>query len=296
MPTELWRLGLGLLLGLGLALLVDWLCARKGLLPPGFRDRPGALGRRALAILVLTLLFGISVGAPLASFGAEAGEPDLSRMSSPQLFLLHCLMLIALGAWFLLGFAGEGGLGRRFAEQLGLAAPSVPREIGIGVVTGLVAWLVVLGVVIAFAFLIMAMGGEDSLPKRPPALIPWIAAQPFWLRLLVSLSAGVVEELFFRGFLQPRIGILLSTVIFAVAHLSYGQPFMLVGITLLSLTYGLLVRWRQSIWAAMIAHWLFDAVQLLVMVPTAMKLMETQGQGGAGTSAWLGAWLGLLPL
>ncbi|HVR96308.1 MAG TPA: CPBP family intramembrane glutamic endopeptidase [Thermoanaerobaculia bacterium] len=295
---EPWRLGLGLLLGLLLALLVDWLCARRGLLPPGFHGHPGAPVRRGLAVVVLALLFAVTIGGPLASLGVETGEPDLSQMSSPQLFLLHCLMLIALGAWFLLGFAGagagagEGRLGRRFAEQLGLVAPSVPREIGIGVVTGLIAWLVVLSAIIAFAFLIMAVGGEDALPKRPPALIPWIAGQPFWLRLLVSLSAGVVEELFFRGFLQPRVGIVLSTAVFAVAHLSYGQPFLLVGITLLSLAYAFLVRWRQSVWAAMIAHWMFDAIQLLVMVPAALKLMEAQGQGGAGTAAWLG----LLPL
>ena len=85
--------------------------------------------------------------------------------------------------------------------------------------------------------MLVALGGEEALPKQPPALIPWIAALPVGVRLLISLSAGVVEEIFFRGFLQPRIGIFLSTVLFVLAHFSYGQPFMLVGITLLSLIY-----------------------------------------------------------
>jgi membrane protease YdiL (CAAX protease family) len=98
------------------------------------------------------------------------------------------------------------------------------------------------------------------------------------VRFLVSLSAGVVEESFFRGFLQPRVGILLSTACFTLAHLSYGQPFMLVGIALLSLIYGLLVKWRQNVWPAIAAHALFDGVQLLVIVPAALKML--QGTGG----------------
>ena len=61
---------------------------------------------------------------------------------------------------------------------------------------------------------------------------------------------------------------------FALAHLSYQQPFMLIGITLLSLIYAFIVQWRQSVWAAIAAHTLFDAVQLLIVVPAALRLMQ----------------------
>jgi membrane protease YdiL (CAAX protease family) len=178
-------------------------------------------------------------------------------------------------------------LGRQFLVQLGFVAPDVPREIGLGLGLGLAAWLAVLAAILAIAGLIYALGGKDVVPRQPPALIPLIAALPFGVRFAVSLSAGIVEETFFRGFLQPRVGIVLSTAIFALAHLSYGQPFMLVGVTLLSLIYGLLVRWRQSIWAAMAAHALFDGIQLLVVVPAVLKLT---GMGAKGA-----AFLSLLP-
>jgi membrane protease YdiL (CAAX protease family) len=108
-------------------------------------------------------------------------------------------------------------------------------------------------------------------------VVPWIAGLPITVRLLVSLSAGVVEETFFRGFLQPRVGLVLSTALFVLAHASYEQPLMLVGITLLSLTYGLLVVCRQTIWPAIAAHTLFDAVQLLVVIPWALELLEEGG-------------------
>ena len=67
--------------------------------------------------------------------------------------------------------------------------------------------------------------------------------------------------------LQPRIGILLSTLFFTLAHMSYDAPFMLVGITVLSLFFAFLVRWRRSVIAAIVAHAGFDLIQLLILVP-----------------------------
>lgn len=179
---------------------------------------------------------------------------------------------------------------RRFLEQFGFLAPNIPREIGIGLLLGIGAWGAVLAAALVMGAVIWALGGEEALPKQPPALVPWIAALPVGVRLLISLSAGVVEETFFRGFLQPRIGIALSTLLFVFAHFSYGQPLMLVGIGTLSLIYALLVRWRQNIWPAIAAHFLFDAVQLLVVIPYALKMIEKQGIPG---TAILGFLLGL---
>jgi|GEM_PF-497858 len=178
-------------------------------------------------------------------------------------------------------------LGRRFAEQLGLVAPSVPREIGLGVLLGIAAWVIVLSGMMAIGGILYAVGGDKAIPKAPPAMVSWIAALPILIRMSISLSAGVVEEGFFRGFLQPRVGILMSTGLFVLAHFSYGQPFMLIGITLLSLIYAYLVRWRQTIWPAIAAHTLFDGVQLLVVIPGALKLMQTQAPKAA---ALLGFW------
>lgn len=299
------------------ALLLDVLCAARGLLPPGFRIP----WRRALADLTVALLLAVAVFAPLGSLGVKTSAEDLSKISTPQLFLLHLLMVMTMGVWFLLGFAGEGArpaappplpapapaeppvpfeetaaappetafpepvlappppripLGRQLMAQFGYLAPSIPREIGLGVLLGIGAWVAVILALIVIAGVVWALGGQNAIPKSPPALIPLIAGLPVWVRFLVSLSAGVVEESFFRGFLQPRIGILASTGFFVLAHLSYGQPFMLVGISLLSLIYAFLVKWRQNVWPAMAAHALFDGVQLLVVVPAALRMLGAE--------------------
>jgi membrane protease YdiL (CAAX protease family) len=323
------RLAIPVALGLGVAVALDLMSAARGLGPPGFR----VPWRRVLAILVVAALLAVGVFAPLGTLGEKAAAPDVSQIATPQLFLLHALMVATMGIWFLLGFAGraarpptvpapapepmleampapEGGdesgresgetgwipspvpppldspvppprvsLGRQFAAQFGyIPKTTVPREIGLGLLLGIGAWMAVLLALMMVAGALWAVGGENAVPKSPPALVPFIAGLPVWVRFLVSLSAGVVEESFFRGFLQPRVGILLSTACFVLAHLSYGQPFMLVGIALLSLIYGFLVKWRQNLWPAMAAHALFDGVQLLVIVPAALKML--QGTGG----------------
>jgi membrane protease YdiL (CAAX protease family) len=300
------------------ALLLDWMCAQRRLLPPGFR----VLWRRVLAGLAVATLLAIGVFAPLGGLGMKTATPDLDKITTPQLFLLHVLMLATMGIWFLLGFAGEDArppapalstdtlvepptfpvepveplevappppppprvpLGRQLRAQFGYLAPNVPREIGLGLLLGLGAWVAVLLALMVVAGAVWALYGENAVPKAPPAMIPFIAALPVLTRFMISLSAGFVEESFFRGFLQPRIGIFFSTMFFVLAHLSYGQPFMLIGIALLSLIYAFLVKWRQNLWPAIAAHALFDGVQLLVVVPLALRAL---GAGKVAAFLW----------
>ena len=158
--------------------------------------------------------------------------------------------------------------------QLGLRARDVSRELAVGLAAGAVAWAGVLAAALVAGAVLARLAGVEAVGQEPSEIIVWMASLPVALRLAVSLAAGVVEELFFRGFLQPRIGVFASTALFACAHLGYGQPFMLFGITLLSLFYAALVKWRGSVWSAMAAHFLFDAVQLLVIIPLALEAWE----------------------
>ena len=281
----------------GAVLLFDDMTRRRGLDPPGFREPL----RRIAATALIAFCFYVGIFAALGSIGRQ-GEIDLSQLSSWQLFTLHGIFALTIVGWWTAGFlamparadrtgrserANETGDGagdpagagtvsgwRSFAEQLGLRTPNLPRELALGAVAGVGAWLAVLCAVFVFALVLSALSGEELLPQAPPAVIPWLAGRPIFLRLAIAASAGVVEEAFFRGFLQPRIGIGLSTLFFALAHLSYDQPIMLVGVTLLSLLYGLLTRWRQNIWPAIVAHFLFDAIQLLVVIPAVLELFQ----------------------
>lgn len=82
----------------------------------------------------------------------------------------------------------------------------------------------------------------------------------------VALAAGVCEETLFRGALQPRIGILLSSALWASYHLQYtcnGLPSASnLYILLLGLVFGSLRKWG-GLWPAIFAHTVYDGVILL---------------------------------
>jgi len=260
------------LLAVAATVLFDFACRRRRLDPPGFAHP----AQRVAGLSVLALVFWVGVFFPLTQLGS-AQEIDYESVPTWQLFLIHGLLILALAGWFAAGFWRAPARFATLREQLGLRARSLRTELGIGVAFGFAAWLAVLLTLIAIAVLLAAFGRGDLLPAEVPAAIPWIAGQSVALRLALAASAGVVEEAFFRGLLQPRVGIGASTALFALAHLSYGQPFMLVGVTLLSLFYGLLVKWRQSIWAAVVAHFIFDAIQLVIVIPVALRFSGSAG-------------------
>jgi membrane protease YdiL (CAAX protease family) len=256
-------------------LLIDRACVRRSLLPPGFRsaDRDPdwvAFARRWTGGIVIGLILWLGVFLPLGALGTAA-EFDPAAVGTPQLFLLHGLLLASVACWYVLGFGFDP---RRWLRQFGLASGRPLLEVVIGLAAGAAAWVVVILVMLGTGAVLWAVGGRDLLPESPPPLVPWLAGLPLIVRLAVSASAGIGEEIFFRGFLQPRVGIPLSTGLFVVAHLSYEQPFMLLGVTLLSLVFALLVRWRQSIWAAVAAHATFDGIQLAVVIPWALRHLE----------------------
>jgi membrane protease YdiL (CAAX protease family) len=314
-PEQMVRAAVPVLLGIAASFLLDRMCAARGLYPPGFRASWRRLAAGAVVAGVLAVGIFAPLGGIGLSLEPDLSKITTPGLFALHILMIGAMGLWFLLGWAgvavpqprplpapALPVGLEGGLddnrddrddfdvaaepppppvrtslGRQFAAQFGYHAPDIPREIGLGLVLGLAAWVAVLLALMAFAGILWAVGGEDAVPQQPPSVVPFIAGLPILIRILISLSAGVVEESFFRGFLQPRIGILLSTAFFALAHLSYGQPFLLIGITLLSLIYAFLVKWRQNLWPSIAAHTLFDGVQLLVVVPGALRLLQGAG-------------------
>ena len=64
--------------------------------------------------------------------------------------------------------------------------------------------------------------------------------------LVLGFSAGISEELLFRGAVQPRLGILLSTILFAVGHLQYGLSLAMLQVFIIGLVLGLVRKWANT--------------------------------------------------
>ncbi len=88
-------------------------------------------------------------------------------------------------------------------------------------------------------------------------------ASGLWKALLVSLVAGVTEELFFRGAVQPRFGLLLTAVFFTAAHVQYGLTLAAVEVFGGALVLGWLRR-RTNTTACILLHVLYDVSALLI--------------------------------
>ena len=210
----------------------------------------------------LALVFWIGIFLGMALTGTQE-MPD--EIPIPALFQVHAMLLLALGAWYWLGFGQLIGPRAGFQRQFGLKDPATILEIALGVLAACLSWVVAIAAMAVAVGIVTASGLSEVVETGPPKAVLLIAGLPWLARFALALSAGFFEELFFRGFLQPRVGIAFSTALFVLAHASYGQPLMLVGVTVLSLIFAWLARFRQSIWAAVAAHAGFDAIQLLIV-------------------------------
>jgi membrane protease YdiL (CAAX protease family) len=128
---------------------------------------------------------------------------------------------------------------------IALAFWAVWREIGV-----LVKW---------------ALGGNGAksiaslLPEGPAEMLLWIA---------VSISAGVCEEVVYRGYLQRQLsllansaaaGLLAQSILFGISH-GYQGLKLVVTITVYGALYGLLAQWRRNLRPCMVAHAWSDIV------------------------------------
>lgn len=81
--------------------------------------------------------------------------------------------------------------------------------------------------------------------------------------VVVSLAAGIGEELLFRGALQPEIGLVPASIVFGALHWGgSGTLAFAVGATLLGLVLGGLVLATGGLLAAIVAHAFYDTLVL----------------------------------
>ena len=82
--------------------------------------------------------------------------------------------------------------------------------------------------------------------------------------LAVGLSAGIGEELLFRGTLQPRFGLVLTSLLFAIGHAHYGLSPAMIEVFVVGLVLGLLRR-RTNTTTCLVVHAGYDFLDLLLL-------------------------------
>ena len=156
--------------------------------------------------------------------------------------------------FLILAFVGVGLFVRRSpreaARRLGWVAPRGKRW-----------WLVaVLGI---FAFLAIAYGIERVADKLSPTSQQQVtnATNVVFSRfnnpigvILLGLLPGIVEETLFRGALVPRLGIVVTAVLFAALHTEYAFTFATLEVFVLGIGLGWVRVCSRSTLPCMVTH------------------------------------------
>jgi uncharacterized protein len=138
------------------------------------------------------------------------------------------------GAWIALMYGGLGALGATLAEAsghspvltnawIGLGSFAAPTSLGLGAVVALVT--------IRTTPLLAKVGWARTLHADLRPITHGLRDGPI---LLMALASGIGEELFFRGWLAPFAGVLLSSIAFGVLHQVRGRA-----------------RWAWALWATL---------------------------------------------
>ncbi len=101
----------------------------------------------------------------------------------------------------------------------------------------------------------------------------------------LALAAGICEETLFRGAIQPRLGIIWTSLVFASVHTQYGLSFDALAVFVLACGLGLLRRYANTT-TSMISHIAYNSLVGIGLAGTALY-------AGIGVEAVLAVTLGV---
>ena len=146
------------------------------------------------------------------------------------------------------------------------------RSPGFVVGYGLLGLVAVYGALFGTAILVesirLALGGEIQDAEDVGDGVALTAAS-LAVAYVISITAGVTEEIIFRAYAITRLeelgwrraAVWAPGVVFTLLHL-YQGVFAVVYIGAITVVFTWLYRWKRSIWPVVVAHALFDGVQL----------------------------------
>ncbi len=205
-----------------------------------------------LSILLIFAYFGFRASLPSSTIAPESAQPNASdnAVLLKYVLLIFCEWGMAYWAWA--GVRWRGGhlrdlIGGRWNTWRDVAT-DVAIAIPFWIVWEFTAWLVHRAV--------------ERIPAASATYQPPSGFAEVTLWILLSVSAGIGEEIVFRGYLQKQFqaatrsiaaAVILQGTIFGLAHTYQGWKQVIV-IAALGILYGALAAWRRNLRANILAH------------------------------------------
>jgi membrane protease YdiL (CAAX protease family) len=219
--------------------------------PPPLR-RLIAAPWHTLSILLIFAYFGFRASMPSGTAAPETAPPTATHNAVLLKYALLILSEWGMAYWAWAGVHWRGGrlrdlTGGRWTNWRSIAT-DVAIAIPFWIVWELTAWLV-----------------QRAVERIPAATAPYqppTGAAEVTLWILLSISAGIGEEIVFRGYMQKQFqaatgsvvaAVILQGAIFGLAHTYQGWKRVIV-IAALGILYGALAACRRNLRANALAH------------------------------------------
>lgn len=246
-PQAFARMGLGLWLPslFGILFLLPPVRRLAGRILPAFRpDSPvHAVALSYTALVVANLLFTVGMGiGNIANMMQQAGPTDLTPSLWAQEIVMAFMALVGVG-WLARRSLADG------FHRLAVVKPSLRQALaGAGIGVGLAALIVILEALLGKVGIVT----DADVQKLSEQLLGPLVEGPFGI-ITLGLAAALGEETIFRGALQPRFGLIFTTLLFALLHSTYGLSLATVLVFGVGLALGV-VRLRANTTTSMIVH------------------------------------------
>ncbi len=184
------------------------------------------------------------------------------------------LLFVQAGIFVLFALLGVGFPFRRSwrgtLARLGLDVfpPQTLIVVPLSVVT-----LVSLNFIISIIWTLVDPAGADAISQLSDSLLG--DYESLGAGLMLGLLPGISEELLFRGAIQPGLGLVYTSALFATIHLQYALSPATLAVFILGLGMGFLRR-HFGTWAAILTHFGYN-FSLFLLGLIATKFLETMG-------------------
>lgn len=223
------------------------------------------------------------------SFLSSESPVEMRNFARAALLIQHLLMFLVPGliaAWIFYRDEWQFEVGTRPLPQANI--------LGLGVLFLAASFPLAQTLFQANSFLVEKIGALSSLVATEDAIMntiegmlrmdsPW---EMIFSLLVMAAVPAVGEELIFRGFIQrilerwsgkPYVAILIASLLFGLVHFEIQR---LLAIIALGMVLGLLYSWTRNLWVSIIAHFLFNGIQVVAAYFAQDKLSEIAASEG----------------
>jgi sodium transport system permease protein len=248
-----------------------------------FKPRPVPTAAQALLVITLAYSLNFYIQQAITKSGLSEGLRYLNAVA------LTIIVVFAIGPWFAARYMRVN-----VTSAFRLGTPD-PRGVLAALCFGCSTWILAL----RWGEIQQRLLPMDSnVARMLEQQFAWLMdINPLVLVFFLAVVPALCEELFFRGYalsgLRASLGKSGAVVVVAIAFgMTHYSAQRLVTTTALGLLLGLLVVQYRSIWPAMIAHFMHNAISVTASHPDGLKpWLVSLGYPEAADASVPGTWV-----